>query len=88
MVEGALHADTVRVASGQERRAARRADGLRDIEVRETGPLGGEAVELGCPDVFGSEAAEIAITEVVDQNQDDIRGPVGAQTGDASKQQD
>jgi hypothetical protein len=88
MVEGALHPDAVRIATGQERRAARRADSLGDVEIRETSSLGSQAIEVRGPDVFSPETAKVAVTEVIDQDQHNVRRPVDGMAGYASKQQD
>jgi hypothetical protein len=88
VIEGALHPDTVGIASGQKCGAAGRTDRLSDVEVRETSSLLGEGVEVRGPDVLSPEATEVTVAEVIDQDQHDVREPVDGMTGDASKQQD
>jgi hypothetical protein len=50
--------------------------------------LGSQAIEVRGPDVFSPETAKVAVTEVIDQDQHNVRRPVDGMAGDASKQQD
>ncbi|MEJ7636893.1 MAG: hypothetical protein WKF75_02605, partial [Singulisphaera sp.] len=74
--DGALQpADSVRIAAGQQRRAGRRAFRPVGIEVRESDAPGRQPVQVGRPDVPAAVTAEVAIAQVVGQNQDDVRSP-------------
>jgi hypothetical protein len=88
VIEGTLHADAVGVAACQQGGAAGCADSLGDVEIRETSSLGSQAIEVRGPDVFSPETAKVAVTEVIDQDQHNVRRPVDGMAGDASKQQD
>src|SRR5262249_34694841 len=59
-----------------------RADGGGGITVGELQPVGGEAVEVRCADGGMAETAEVAITEVITQENDDV-GPRGRGWGDS-----
>ena len=61
------------VAARQQRRARSRADGGRDVEVREASPFRRHVIEVRRGVAFLPEAADVAITEVVAENDDDVR---------------
>ena len=76
------------VFAQHERGAGRRANGAAGIEIRETHPFGGEAVEIRRLDLRLAVAAEVAVAEVVGEDEHDarpawrgrvgVRGVVGA----------
>jgi hypothetical protein len=72
--EDARDADARGVAAGQERGARRRTDGVRGAEIGEAHALGGHAVEVGGADAR-AVAAEIAVAEIVAEDEDDVGGP-------------
>ena len=72
-------ADAVRVAAREDRRPARAAHGLRDVEVGEAHPLTRQAVEVRRADRLRPVTAEVAVTQVVGDDQHHVRrlGPRG-----------
>ena len=73
------HAGADRVATGHERGAAGRADFGGGVELREAQAFGGHAIQVRRLDGRVAVAAEIPVTEVVGQDDDDVRfrGGVG-----------
>ena len=65
-------AEPARIATGEDRRAGRRA-ARRDVGVVADGPRAGEPVEVGGGDVGAAGKAAIAHAEVVDEDHDYIR---------------
>lgn len=74
------HAAADGIAAGQEGGPAGGADLRRDVEIGKAKPLGGHAIEMGCPDRRGAVAAEIAVAEVIGEDDDDV-GPLGGLSG-------
>src|SRR5207237_748190 len=64
---------TGRGLAGQDRRARRRANGLRDIGARETGPFSGEAVKIWRVMFAATVTGEVVRAEVIGENEDDVR---------------
>src|SRR4051812_39257531 len=58
--------------AGHEGAAARRADGGAGVSLREAHPLGGEAVNIRRADQFLSKAPDIAVPQIVGEDEDDI----------------
>ena len=75
--ERAQDADAVRVGAGEERRARRRADRLRHVEVGEAHALGGQPVDVRRADARRAVDADVAVAEVVGVHEDDVRRAVG-----------
>src|SRR5579872_3924393 len=73
VVEGALEADPVGVASGHERGARGGADRLRHVEVGETNAFPRHPVQVRRPEVLRSKAADVRVTLIVGQDDDDVR---------------
>ena len=61
-----------RQPAGEQRRPARRADLGRRVELREPHALGGHAVEVRRADGRVAVAAEVAVAEVVGEDDDDV----------------
>ena len=71
----AIHVGDARaevVAAGHQRRPRRRAD-RADVELREFRGLAGERVDLRRLDVRVAVASHIAVAQIVDEEQDDVR---------------
>ena len=68
----AVHAAADRQAAGEQRRPARRAHRL-DVEAGPLLPLGGHRVEPRRADVRAAERAEVAVAQVVGEDDDDVR---------------
>ena len=66
-------ADANRIAAREQRRSGGPADVLR-IEVRQSNAFGGHAVDVGRSGVAVAVASEIAIAEIVGEDDDEIRG--------------
>ena len=83
-------AGTVGVAAGHETGAGRRADGEGRVAVGELDAVGGEAVEVGGLNRRVGEAREVAVAEVVAEEDDDVgtRGRGGGAEGERGEQQD
>ena len=60
------------VATGHQRRTRGRAKWCGDIAARESRPTRRERIDLRCRDLFPAIAAEFAVTEVVNDDEDDI----------------
>ena len=69
----AVQTHAARVASGQQGRPRRRADGRGYVKVRELRPLGRQAVQAGRLDLLGAEAAEVGVALVVGEDEDEVR---------------
>jgi len=65
------HAD--RVASGEQGRPRHAADRLH-VEVRKPHPLRGHAVEVRCLDERRAVAADVVVSQVVGEEDDEVRG--------------
>ena len=72
----AMNADAVVVTSRHERCAGGGAHGLTHVEVRELDALLGHAVEIGSADLLLPVAAKIAVTEIIRQDENDVRAPI------------
>ena len=70
--EHALQADALRVAPRHQRRARRRADGGRGVEVGELHPLRRELVDVRRLDLGRAVAREIVIADVVTDDVNDV----------------
>ena len=88
MIEGALHADAVGVATSEEGGAAGRADRLGDGEIREAGALLGQRIDVRCADILRTEATHVAVPEIVDQDQDDVRRAFRGEGGGGEQEQE
>src|SRR5207249_2053182 len=64
---------TGRGFAGQDRRARRRANGLRDIGASEARTLGGQAVEVRGVMFAPAVTGEVVRTEIIGENEDDVR---------------
>ncbi len=64
------------ISSGQDRRAGRTAEGGCGVEIGEADSLGSHPVETRRADLLRAVATQIAVTEVVGENYDEVRGPV------------
>ena len=73
--ERPVDADAVGIAAGQERRPRGRADRLGDVEVGEPPPLAREPVEVRRGEPGGAEAADVGVSLVVGEDDDDVRRP-------------
>ena len=67
-----MNAEPVRIASGQQGRARRRANRLGDVEITKYSPLAGEPIEVGRLKTFGAEDAHIGVALVVGEDDDDV----------------
>ena len=67
-----LHAHPLGIAAGQEGRPGGSADRGGDHEVRELPSLAGQPVEVGRADRFGAVAAQVAVAEVVGEDQEHV----------------
>ena len=74
--EGAVDADPVGIAAGEQGRARGRTDRLGDMEIGEPPPFAGEPVEVRRLETLGAEAADVAISLIVREDDDDIGRPV------------
>src|SRR5262245_16800749 len=68
----AVHPAPDREAAGEQRRSTRRADWL-NVEVGPLLALGGHRVETRRPDVRTAERSEVAVAEIVGEDDDDVR---------------
>ena len=68
------HAAAKRIAARHQRGAGRGAERRRRVELRQPRAFGRHAVEIRRLELRVAEAAEIAVAEVVGQDDDDIRG--------------
>lgn len=78
----ALHhvadAGLVRIDTGEDRGAGGAATRIR-VELAEVRTLGGEAIQVGRVD-FGTVATEVGVTEIVGEDQDDVRARKSGRT--------
>ncbi len=65
------HADACGISAGEQGRARGRANRIGRTEIGEAGAVGGHAIQVGSPD-FRAVAAQVAVTEVVTKNHDDV----------------
>src|SRR5207245_1894544 len=70
--ECAEQADAIGVAPSQQRGARRRANGLPDVKIGETHSLARHAIEVGCFDIRRTKTADVLITLVVGENDDEV----------------
>ena len=86
---GAVRAAPHGQPPGQQRGAAGRAHGL-DVEIRPLLPLSGHCVQTRRPDVRAAERAEVAVAEIVGEDDDDVResGRLGAKVEVTGKSDD
>ncbi len=70
--EGAVDADAVRVASGEQGGAGGGADRLGDVEIGEAPTVPCHAIDVRGGDMVAAEAAEIGVALVVGEYDDDI----------------
>ena len=76
-----VHVDAARIAAGHQRRAAGRADAAGDVEAGELRPLGGQAIDVRRAVELRAEAADVAVAEVIDEEQDDVGRTFGSFCG-------
>ena len=88
VIEGALHADAVGVATSEEGGAAGCADRLGDVKIREAGTLLGQRIDVWRADILRAEAAYVTVAEVIDQNQDDVRRAFRSEGGGGEQEQE
>ena len=69
------------VLAGHRRDARGRADGMRRVELQEPRAVGGQPVEMRRPDSRVAVAAEIAVAEVVGQNEEEVGARGGSRCG-------
>ena len=67
-----VHSDALWITARQQRRTRRRTHGRGDHETRELPAFGRQAIDVWRFDCLGSKAAEIAVTLVVDKDDDEI----------------
>ena len=67
-----MNAEPIRIASRQQRRARRRADGLGDVEIAEDSTLAGEPIEVGRLEPFGAEHADVGVALVIGEDDNDV----------------
>ena len=81
------HAVPVRGASGEEGGPGRTADGAGSVALGQAGSLFGKSVEVWGLEDRMSEAAEVAVAEVVCEEQDDVgrSGIQGCEAGECEK---
>ena len=74
------HAAAKRIAARHQRRPRRGAERRRAVELRQPRPFGRHAVEVRRFELRMAVAAEVAVAEVVGQDEDDVRaaGILGA----------
>lgn len=68
-----VHADSLWIAPGQESGPGRGAYGGGHHEVGEATALPGEAVDVGSFDCGGAETAEVAVSLVIGEDDDEVR---------------
>jgi hypothetical protein len=73
--------------AGHEHAARRRADVVAGVVGGESLPGGGEAIDVRRAELLLAVAAQVAVAEVVGDDEDDIRWIFGAGFGDAKDQQ-
>ena len=67
------HAVADRIAAGQQPGARRAANIAAGIEIRQANAIAGQPVDVGRFDQPGAKRADIAVSEVIRKNQDNIR---------------
>jgi len=72
-----LVAEALLVPARDEACAGRAADRAGDIAVREAHALPGHGVEVGSGDFLAAVASELAVAQVVPEDHDDVRAPLG-----------
>ena len=72
ITEGELKAAALLPASGHEAGACGCADGRVRVEVGELHAFRCEAVDVGRGDVFATHAAEVAVAEVIGEDENDV----------------
>ena len=82
VVEGATHADAVGVATRHECGARGGADGLGHVETGEARALSGEAIDVRRLDILGSVAAEVAVAEVIGEDENNVWWRRGGRGGE------
>ena len=73
----AKDADAHIVATGEQPRARGTTDGLGYVKVGELAALLGHAVEVRCGVCGGSERADISVTHVIHENDNDVGRSLG-----------
>ena len=72
-----IHASAHGQPSGEQRRAARGANGVRGIEIREAQPLGRHPIQMRRTNRRMPIATEIAVAEIIAEYYDNVRRPIG-----------
>ncbi len=85
--QGVEDGDAVRIAAREEGGAGGAADGLGDVKAGEPEALGGHAVDMRGVDVGRSVAPEVAVAQVVGQDDDDVRRALAAEEAAGRKPQ-
>ena len=79
---GALvHINAARIAAGHQTGSGRRTDAAGDIKARKAHTFGGHAVEVRRAMLFRPEAAEVAVTQIITENNNEVRLVHGAICG-------
>ena len=68
-------ANAVLIAAGDEGDAACGADRRVGVSLHETDPARGNAVDIGSAEVGASVARDVGVTEIVGEDEDDVRRP-------------
>jgi hypothetical protein len=76
VIERALLAQAIGVTARHQRSARRRTHGLRNVKVGEFRAFFRQPVEVGCANVWVSERRDVAVTQIIDEDQDDVRPDV------------
>src|SRR5580765_2487441 len=74
------------VQAGHEGAAAGSTDGGSGVTLSKSHPLSGEAIDAGCANQFLPEAANIAVAQVVGEDEDDVGRLLGGEGGGGKKQ--
>src|SRR5688500_6596820 len=73
MVQRTLQPDPIGITTAHQCSSTGSAHSLSNIEVCEPRPLRGQAIQVRSADVCRPEAAYVAITEIVSQDDNDVR---------------
>jgi hypothetical protein len=74
--DGLVEPDALGVTAGEQSGARRRAHRGRGVEIGEAHTLGGEAIEVRCLEAGRAETADVAISLVIGEDDDDVRSLV------------
>ena len=68
-----MNAEPIRITSGKQATPGRGANGLSYMEVTKDRAFGGESIEVRSLETLRSEDADVSITLIVCENNDDVR---------------